>query len=84
MARSKEYFDVALFIDNKATLDDVYHIMDSLDDSEICLDYSTLAFCSDGLYFEAKTYLESIEIVISRISKENHDYLHLDGDTMAD
>lgn len=84
MTNRRGYFDIALYIDSKATLDDVYHIMDSLDEAEIYCDYSTLAFCSDGLYFEAKTDIDSIESVINRISNRNHDYLHLDWDTMRD
>lgn len=84
MTSRRGHCDVAFFIDNKATLEDVYHIMDSLDDAGIYADYSTLAFCLEGLYFEAKTDIENIENVVNRISYENHLLLHIDWDTMCD
>ena len=84
MTDRRGYSDIAFYIDKKATLEDVCHIMDSLYEAEIYADYSTLEFCQDGLYFEAKTDIESIEMATDRISHENHLFLHIDWDTMND
>lgn len=78
---SRNGFDVALFIPSTVTLGRLHELLDALDDHDIYVDYSSLAFASDGLYCDAKTRTsEGLETII----KEIGDDISLDWDTMAE
>lgn len=75
------WYDIALHIPGDRTLAEVHTILDKLDDMGVEVDYGSLEFEDNGLFFEAR-YLEKIGLTLDDFEKI--DGLELDWDTMAE
>lgn len=56
-----EYYDAALFIPGAKTLAETSAIMEGLNDLSVCLDFTTLVFREDAVYFCVE-YPENVSV----------------------
>lgn len=56
-----KYYDAALFIPGAKTLAETSAIMEKLNDLAVCLDFTTIVFKEDAVYFEVE-YPENVSI----------------------